>query len=94
MHAAHRVSGSVPRHQPDLILLSLTPLQFFEPRLSYHWFDGDGMLHAVRLKGGKAWYSNQWVETSRLKQERQYGWAVFTKLGDMTGLYGLVLVRG
>src|SRR5579875_2021161 len=30
-----------------------------------HWFFGDGMLHGVRLEGGRAaWYRNRWVRTS------------------------------
>lgn len=29
-----------------------------------HWFMGDGMLHGVRLRGGRAeWYRNRWVRT-------------------------------
>ncbi|HYD49027.1 MAG TPA: carotenoid oxygenase family protein, partial [Terriglobales bacterium] len=29
-----------------------------------HWFFGDGMLHGVRLDGGRArWYRNRWVRT-------------------------------
>ena len=29
---------------------------------AYHWFLGDGMIHGVRLRGGKAeWYRNRWV---------------------------------
>ena len=32
-----------------------------------HWFDGDGMLHGIRLDGGKAaWYRNRWVRTKLL----------------------------
>jgi carotenoid cleavage dioxygenase len=31
---------------------------------SYHWFVGDGMVHAVRLKAGKAlWYRNRWTRS-------------------------------
>ena len=33
-------------------------------------FDGDGMLHTVRIKKGKASYSNAYVQTSRYKQEK------------------------
>lgn len=34
---------------------------------SGHWFFGDGMLHGVRLKGGKAeWYRNRFVETPNI----------------------------
>jgi len=33
----------------------------------YHWFTGDGMLHAVSLGGGKATgYRNRWVRTRQL----------------------------
>jgi carotenoid cleavage dioxygenase len=33
----------------------------------YHWFTGDGMVHGVRLSGGRAaWYRNRWVRTSRV----------------------------
>ncbi len=36
---------------------------------STHWFLGDGMVHGVRLEGGKAvWYRNRWVATSMLKR--------------------------
>lgn len=35
-----------------------------------HWFTGHGMLHGVRLAGGKAeWYRNRWVRTGRLAGE-------------------------
>ena len=33
-------------------------------------FDGDGMLHTVRIKKGKASYSNAYVQTSLYKQEK------------------------
>jgi len=35
------------------------------------------MVHAVRIKDGKATYCNRYVETSKLKQERQAGGPVF-----------------
>ena len=32
---------------------------------SSHWFFGDGMVHGVRLEGGKAvWYRNRYVHTA------------------------------
>jgi 8'-apo-carotenoid 13,14-cleaving dioxygenase len=31
---------------------------------SYHWFTGDGMVHGVKLKSGKAeWYRNRWIKS-------------------------------
>jgi len=30
----------------------------------YHWFTGDGMVHGIRLRDGKAeWYRNRWVRS-------------------------------
>ena len=35
-----------------------------------HWFAGHGMLHGVRLHGGRAeWYRNRWVRTAALAGE-------------------------
>lgn len=35
-----------------------------------HWFLGDGMIHGVRIEGGRAaWYRNRWVRTDSFKQE-------------------------
>src|SRR5581483_58900 len=34
-----------------------------------HWFLGDGMLHGVRLRGGRAlWYRNRYVRTPLYEQ--------------------------
>ncbi|MFZ0835034.1 MAG: carotenoid oxygenase family protein, partial [Mycobacterium sp.] len=54
------VEGSIP---PELIgwYLRNGP----NPRKATgHWFTGDGMIHGVRLEGGRAtWYRNRWVRT-------------------------------
>lgn len=32
---------------------------------SYHWFTGDGMIHGLALKGGRAmWYRNRWIRSN------------------------------
>ncbi len=37
---------------------------------SPHWFFGDGMLHGVRIEGGKArWYRNRWVRTKKFEND-------------------------
>jgi carotenoid cleavage oxygenase len=34
---------------------------------TYHWFTGDGMVHGIRLRGGKAeWYRNRWVRSGEV----------------------------
>src|SRR5208282_4989907 len=36
----------------------------------YHWFDGDGMVHAVHFCEGQATYRNRWVRTDGFVAER------------------------
>lgn len=60
------------------------PNPYFDPTARYHWFDGCGMLHAVRFKGGKASYCNRFVETSRLAQEKAAGYSAGGKVRNHT----------
>jgi carotenoid cleavage dioxygenase-like enzyme len=35
-----------------------------------HWFTGDGMIHGVRVEGGRAaWYRNRWVRTDSFEED-------------------------
>ena len=43
----------------------------------YHWFDGDGMLHAVEFDRGKVRYRNRWIMTAGLREERHAGAALW-----------------
>jgi len=65
------VTGVVP---PDLEgrLLRNGPNPVVLPgdRADYHWFSGDGMVHAISLSGGRATgYRNRWVRTRALAKE-------------------------
>ena len=44
-----------------------------EPNGRYHWFDGDGMVHAVHIADGQATYRNRWVRTDGFEREREAG---------------------
>jgi len=68
------------------------PNPYFPPIHGYHWFDGDGMLHAVRIRKGNATYCNRYVETARLQQERRAGEPLFVKFGDIMGRRGVLLM--
>ncbi|CAL0310311.1 unnamed protein product [Lupinus luteus] len=65
----------------------------FAPVAGYHWFDGDGMIHGLRIKDGKATYVSRFVRTSRLQQEEYFGGAKFMKIGDLKGFFGLLMVN-
>jgi carotenoid cleavage dioxygenase-like enzyme len=60
-----RVTGSIP---PALAGLFVRNGANPKSGKSPHWFFGDGMLHGVRLEGGRAqWYRNRYVKTTRLE---------------------------
>ncbi|KAH7570653.1 hypothetical protein JRO89_XS05G0151400 [Xanthoceras sorbifolium] len=69
------------------------PNSKFAPVAGYHWFDGDGLIHGLRIKDGKATYVSHFVRTSRFKQEEFFGGAKFVKFGDLKGLFGLLMVN-
>jgi carotenoid cleavage dioxygenase-like enzyme len=54
----------------------------FEPRGSYNPLQGDGMVHAFHISGGRVSYRNRWVRTRRWLIERQAGRALFGTSGD------------
>ncbi len=41
----------------------------FAPRGPYHWFAGDGMLHAFHVEDGRVSYRNRWVRTPKWELE-------------------------
>jgi carotenoid cleavage oxygenase len=42
------------------------PLAPPEPS-TYHWFTGDGMVHGIRIRDGRAeWYRNRWVRSAEV----------------------------
>lgn len=62
------VTGAIP---PDLdgrlLRNGPNPATVPEDPTSYHWFGGDGMVHAISLGGGRATgYRNRWVRTRAL----------------------------
>ncbi|WP_042341815.1 carotenoid oxygenase family protein [Calothrix sp. PCC 7507] len=50
----------------------------WSPIGKYHWFDGDGMLHGVKISNGKASYRDRYVQTKAWKIEHQAGKAVWS----------------
>lgn len=56
------VIGTIPEYLDGRYLRNgPNPIGEVDPEL-YHWFVGDGMVHGIRIREGKAeWYRNRWV---------------------------------
>ena len=61
------VTGQVPESLCGRYLRNgPNPLLAPEPG-TYHWFTGDGMVHGIRLRDGRAeWYRNRWVRSDEV----------------------------
>ena len=46
----------------------------------YHWFAGDGMVHAFHLEDGRVSYRNRWVRTIKWEKEREAGQVVVQRV--------------
>ncbi|MEJ6591566.1 MAG: carotenoid oxygenase family protein, partial [SAR86 cluster bacterium] len=51
--------GAIPADLYGMYVVN-GPSQRFKPASKYHFYDGDGMLNAVRFKDGKASYASKW----------------------------------
>jgi carotenoid cleavage dioxygenase len=73
------ISGRIP---PDLrgVYMRNGPNPMFRPISFTYPLDGDGMIHAVYLDGGRARYRNRFVQTQGLAVERRVGHAVYSSL--------------
>ena len=62
-----KVTGSIPAQLAGrYVRIGPNPFQP-DPR-GHHWFIGDGMVHGVRLLGGKAeWYRNRYIRSQLLE---------------------------
>ncbi len=56
------VTGTIPTYLDGRYLRNgSNPIGEVDPEL-YHWFTGDGMVHGIRIRDGRAeWYRNRWV---------------------------------
>jgi carotenoid cleavage dioxygenase len=66
------IAGELPRDL-DGVYVRNGPNARFDPIGRYHWFDGDGMLHALRFSDGRASYRNRWVRTDAFRREDAAG---------------------
>nr|WQF66837.1 carotenoid cleavage dioxygenase CCD4.1 [Verbascum giganteum] len=74
--ACEVVKGSLPSSL-DGIYIRNGPNPPIIPRGPYHLFDGDGMLHSIRISQGKATFCSRYVKTYKYSVERKIGYPVF-----------------
>ena len=55
----------------------------YAPRGHYHWFGGDGMVHAFHIEDGQVDYRNRWVRTVKWHKERAAGRSLFSAFNPM-----------
>ncbi len=89
-----KVIGEIPRDINGIYVRN-GPNPKFEPKGHYHWFDGDGMLHAVHIENGQATYRNRWVRTKNLATEEAAGHSLWQGLmGKLAANMHLPFNRG
>ena len=86
------ISGSIPNDLSGLFLrIGPNPIPTHNKNY-YHWFDGHGMIHSIRIQNNSALYSNQYIHTKRFEIEKQYDRSIFINFGEMKGVIGLIKI--
>jgi len=85
------VIGEIPRDLEGTYFRN-GPNPKYAPKGRYHWFDGDGMIHALAFRDGKVTYRNRYVQTKGLQAEDETGSSRFSGLiePDFTNPLGYI----
>lgn len=88
-----KIQGTLPACV-DGVYIRNGPNPRYVPRGGHHLFDGDGMLHAVRIKDGRVTFCSRYVRTHKFVQEETAGGRVVPNF--FSGFYslGAGLARG
>lgn len=74
-----QIIGELPPELSGMFLRN-GPNPQWSPIGRYHWFDGDGMMHGVRIHDGRASYLNRYVRTRGWQLEHEAGKAIWSGL--------------
>jgi carotenoid cleavage dioxygenase-like enzyme len=78
------VEGRIPDDLDGLYVRN-TENPVHEAISAYHPFDGDGMVHALRIRGGRASYRNRFVRTVGFEAEQEAGASLWAGLAERPG---------
>jgi carotenoid cleavage dioxygenase-like enzyme len=84
------VEGAVPDDINGVYLRNGPNPKFMPATNRNHWFDGDSMIHAFRIKNGQMFYCNRYTQTPKLLQEIKAGKALTTRAGELFTGPGLI----
>jgi carotenoid cleavage dioxygenase-like enzyme len=76
-----KIDGDMPKALHGTLYRN-GPNPQFAPRGPYHWFDGDGMIHAFHFENGRVSYLNRWVRTPKWLTEHEAGESLFGGLDN------------
>jgi carotenoid cleavage dioxygenase-like enzyme len=74
--------GEVPKDLGGTLYRNGPNPQFAPRDSNYHWFLGDGMIHAFHIEHGRVSYRNRWVQTPKFLAERAAHRALYGSWGD------------
>jgi carotenoid cleavage dioxygenase len=77
------VEGDLPRELAGTLARNSGNPQF-DPPGRYHWFDGDGMVHALTFDDGQVSYRNRWIRTEAFAREAEAGRALWPGILEPT----------
>jgi carotenoid cleavage dioxygenase-like enzyme len=72
-------AGEIPLDLDGMYVVN-GPNQRFPPLGKYHYYDGDGMLHSIRFRGGEAKYNSKWIRTFAFNEEQKHGRSIWPGL--------------
>ncbi len=75
------VEGEIPKDL-DGVYLRNTENPVHPSLKNYHPFDGDGMIHVVGFRDGKAFYRNRFIRTDGFMAEQEAGQALWAGLAE------------
>ena len=85
------ITGKIPTDISGVYLRNGPNPKYIPANGRQHWFDGDSMIHAMRIKNGTLQYSNKFAMTDRIKHELERGEPCNVRVGELqSGMSGLI----